>query len=238
MPTLPTLSRGKTATSATSATPDSQATAAKAVKPPPKMRRRPLLTLFSIALVLLGGLGFAWAYRTAGHGQDILALRKDITRGQAITREDLITVRVGIDPALHPVPADQIATVVGKRAAMDMAAGGVVTSTAIAPTLTPAAGHSVIGIRLTSATMPSTTDLRAGDPVRLVVIPGTGPAASQPDLTKTTPTTLPATVVASHATSRSGETAVDVEIPATDAPRWAALSAAGQIALVLESQEH
>lgn len=234
MPTLPTLSRGKTATSATL---DPQAAAAKAVKPPPKMRRRPLLTLFSIALVLLGGLGFAWAYRTAGHGQDILALRKDITRGQAITREDLITVRVGIDPALHPVPADQIATVVGKRAAMDMAAGGVVTSTALTSTLTPAAGSSIIGLRLTSGTVPSTTPLRAGDPVRLVVIPATGPAA-QEDLTKTTPTTLVATIVASHTTTRSGETAVDVAVPATDAPRWAALSAAGQIALVLESQEH
>ena len=230
MPTLPTLARGKA--------PAAAAAAASSVKPPPKMRRRPLLTLFSIALVLLGGLGFAWAYRSAGHGQDILALRTDITRGQAITREDLITVRVGIDPALHPVPADQIATVVGKRAALDMAAGGVVTSAAVAPTVTPAAGRSIIGVRLTPATMPSTTPLRAGDPVRLVVIPGTGPAASQQDPTKATPTTLAATIVASHVTTRTGETAVDVEVPATDAPRWAALSAAGQIALVLESQEH
>ena len=51
-----------------------------------------------------------------------------VQRGEVITREDLVTVRVGVDPALKPIPAAQLDSIVGQRAALDLAAGGLVTA--------------------------------------------------------------------------------------------------------------
>ena len=95
--------------------------------PPPKMRRRPFVWLTGAALVILSALTAAWAYRSIGQGHDIVALRSTVHRGEVITREDLMTVRIGTDPALHPLSAAQINDAVGKRAALDLAAGGVLS---------------------------------------------------------------------------------------------------------------
>ncbi|WP_245934251.1 SAF domain-containing protein [Branchiibius hedensis] len=49
-----------------------------------------------------------------------------------------MTVRVGVDPALKPLPASELNDVVGKRAAMDLTAGGLVTSEDVTSSVVPA----------------------------------------------------------------------------------------------------
>jgi flagella basal body P-ring formation protein FlgA len=88
-------------------------TARDAIAPPPKLRRRPLLVVASIAAVCLGALFGVWAYTSVSTAQEVVAVRTSVQRGELINREDLVTVRIGLDPALSPIPATQLDSVVG-----------------------------------------------------------------------------------------------------------------------------
>ena len=199
--------------------------------PPPKMRRRPFVWLTGAALVILSALTAAWAYRSIGQGHDIVALRSTVHRGEVITREDLMTVRIGTDPALHPLSAAQINDAVGKRAALDLAAGGVLTQEAMTPVMIPPTGSSLIGVQLTTARMPSET-LRAGDKVRLIALPKDGALEDPED-----PDTTSGIVLSTHSSPRGDGQVVDVQVTVADAPLWAARAATNQVALTLETRD-
>lgn len=204
--------------------------------PPPKMRRRPLVAIAGVGLVILSALAAVLAYRSLGQGHDIVAVRTTIHRGELIAREDLMTVRVGTDPALRPLAATDLSTIVGKRAAMDLSAGGVVTQDAIAPVVVPASGESLIGVQLTTAQMPS-EPLLAGDQVRLVAIPKTNGAAASDQGSAKAPETITGTVLSTRATPRGDGRIVDVRVTVPNAPTWAARAALNQVALVLETRD-
>src|SRR5512132_2607289 len=146
-------------------------TARDAIAPPPKLRRRPLLVVASIAAVCLGALFGVWAYTSVTTAQEVVAARSSVQRGELISREDLVTVRIGVDPALSPIPATELDGVVGQRAAMDLPAGGLVTRDSITATVVPAHDMSVVGVALPAALLPG-EPLRAGDQVRVVATPG------------------------------------------------------------------
>ena len=163
----PTTERAKNTAEAAS----SPMTARDAIAPPPKLRRRPLLVVASIAAVCLGALFGVWAYTSVSTAQEVVAVRSSVQRGALISREDLVTVRIGVDPALSPIPATELDGVVGQRAAMDLPAGGLVTRDSIASTVVPAQDMSVVGVALPAALLPG-EPLRAGDQVRVVATPG------------------------------------------------------------------
>lgn len=199
--------------------------------PPPKLRRRPVLIAGSVAAICLGALLAVWAYTSTSTAQDVIAVRTTVLRGALITREDLMTAQVGVDPALKPISADDLDSVVGKRAAMDLAAGGLVTQEDLASSVLPAKGMSIVGISLTPAMMPA-TELQTGDDVRIVSTPG-----DQGDVAGGEPVAITATVVKVRTSGDSGQTVVDVSVPEADAAKLAARAATGKVALVLDSRE-
>jgi flagella basal body P-ring formation protein FlgA len=149
----------------------SPATAAEAaIALPPKLRRRPLLVVASIAAVCLGALLGVWAYTSVTTAEEVVAVRSTVPRGALISRENLVTVRIGVDPALKPIPAAQLEGVVGQRAAMDLPAGGLVTQASITATVVPAEDMSVVGVAVPAALLPG-EPLRSGDQVRVVATP-------------------------------------------------------------------
>ncbi|MBK9696713.1 MAG: hypothetical protein IPO80_04670 [Propionibacteriaceae bacterium] len=196
---------------------------------PPKWRRRPSRTLAAVAVVLVGALAGAWAWTSTTATVDVVAARTTLLRGEVIDRADLIAVRVGVDPALHPVRASEIDTLVGKRAALDIAAGGFVTTDAVSDGLLPARGYSVVGLSVGAGLVPS-GPLEPGDQVRIVTTPG-----QQADVDGV-PGTVGATVV--RVTSAdNGEALVDVQVPESAAAELAARAATGRVAVVLDSRE-
>lgn len=196
---------------------------------PPKWRRRPSRTLVAVAVVLVGALAGAWAWTSTTATVDVVAARTTLLRGEVIDRADLITVRVGVDPALHPVRASEIDTLVGQRAALDIAAGGFVTTDAVSDGLLPARGYSVVGLSVGAGLVPS-GPLEPGDQVRIVTTPG-----QQADVDGV-PATVDATVV--RVTSAdNGEALVDVQVPESAAAELAARAATGRVAVVLDSRE-
>src|SRR5674476_1207960 len=161
----------------------------ESITPPPRLRRRPALVAASVASVCLGALLAVWAYTGASTSQSVLAVRTTVHRGELITRADLRRHQIGVDPALKPLPASAADTVVGKRAAMDLAAGGLVTQEDVTSAVVPAKGMSLVGVSLLPAMMPA-AQLQSGDQVRIVGTPG-----AQGDLaTGTSPTSIGATV--------------------------------------------
>ena len=202
------------------------------ITPPPRLRRRPALVAASVAAICLGALLAVWAYTGASASQDVLAVRTTVHRGELITRDDLMTAQIGVDPALKPLPASAAETVVGKRAAMDLAAGGLVTAEDVTSAVIPAKGMSLVGVSLPPALMPA-AQLQSGDQVRIVATPG-----AQGDVaTGTSPTSIAATVVGVRGPGDNGQIVVDVSVPYDQAAELAARAATGKIALVLDSRE-
>lgn len=199
--------------------------------PPPKLRRRPALVAGGVAAICLGALVAVWAWSSTTHTQEVLAARMTIHRGETVTAADVERVRINGDPALEPMPASAYDTVVGKRAALDIAAGTLLTPDVTTSQPLPPPGRSVVGISLSSAQLPA-VPLHSGDNVRIVVTPGqdgTQPVGA--------PTFTTAQVVDSRLDSASGNTVVDVMVPYADATVLAARAATGKVALVLDADQ-
>src|SRR3546814_17557515 len=87
--------------------------------PPPKLRRRPALIAAAVVAICLGAILGGWAWTATTNTQEVLASRADIERGAILEADDLVRVRVHSDPALTPVGASSLESVVGQRAAVD-----------------------------------------------------------------------------------------------------------------------
>lgn len=196
--------------------------------PPPKLRRRPWLSVAAVLAIGLGAAGGTWVWSAATDTVEVLAARTTIPRGALITQDDLQLVRITTDPALAPLPGDDLKEVVGKRAAYDILAGGLLTSDAATDSPVPGDGKSVVGIALTPSQEPGLA-LRNGDPVRVVAAPAVGE-----DVPVGSPTFTEAEVVGSHR-AEDGTLVVSVMVPHEQATELAARAATGNVALVLDS---
>ena len=198
---------------------------------PPKLRRRPAVVVLSVLATCLGAVIAGWAYLSSSTAQEVVAVRVTVHRGEVVTAAELMTVRVGVDPALRVVPADRIASVVGRRAVLDLPAGGLVTTGSLSAAVVPPAGMSVVGVGLAPALLPG-AQLRPGDRVRLIGTPAQGgevTAGAQP--------TIEGTVVSITPGADNGQTLVSVQVPSPEAAEAAARAASGRLALVLDSSE-
>ena len=199
--------------------------------PPPKLRRRPVLIAASVAAICLGALASMWAYQSSSDSRSVLTVRQTIERGEVITADNLMSVSISVDPALKPLSADQASSIVGKHAALDMVAGGVVIQDQVTEQALPSKGSSVVGVGLTPGMLPA-NQLRVGDRVRVVSTPG-----DQGEISVVEPASVEAVVVGITQDEVTGNTIVNVEVPAADGPTLAARSATGKVAIVLDSRE-
>ena len=199
--------------------------------PPPKLRRRPALVAAAVIAICLGALLAGWAWTATTNTQEVLVARDNIARGTVIGAKDLARVRVSADPLVKPLAASQFNRAVGQRAALDIAAGGLVTPTSISASVVPTSGNSVVGVALTPAQAPG-LDLQTGDQVRVVATPGQGETP-----TSGTPPFSQAEVVGVHRTLDTGQIVVDLLVPHAEATVLAERAATGNVALVLDSRE-
>ena len=204
---------------------------------PPKARRRWGLFAAMAALVCLGALGNVWLHQATTNAKQVVAARTMIERGSIITRDQLVTVQVGSDPALRSVPASALADLVGKRAAVDVAAGSLLTTDSTTDKQMPGTGHSLVGVGVMPAMMPG-TKLMAGDRVRIVATPS---QVGVPAATPGAPTSVAAVVVSTFTgtdtTGQGAQTIITVDVPSGDAAQLAAMAASGKVAVVLDSRD-
>lgn len=198
---------------------------------PVKTQRRPVYIVASASALLLGAFGAVWLWSASTSSVEVLVAKSTVPRGAVISASDLAAVRVSLDPAVTVVPATQASTVVGKRAALDIAQGGLLTPADLAAETVPAKGKTVVGLSLGRGMLPA-SPLLNGDVVRVVQTPG-----AQGQLEGASPVTITATVVAVSHTSDGQAALVDLLVGADAAPDLAARAATGKVAVVLDSRE-
>ncbi|MFZ0530121.1 MAG: SAF domain-containing protein [Propionicimonas sp.] len=187
--------------------------------------------MVSAAMVLVGGLLGLLVWMASTSSTEVVAVRAAVARGQVISAEDLMVVRVAVDPAVQVVPAGQLTAVAGKRAAADLIPGSLLVPAGFTDLTVPHTGESLVGVALAIGKLPA-EQLHPGDNVRLIQTP-----ADQEEVSAA-PVAIDAVVQGVSEVGSDGQTiVVDVVVPSSQAAGVAARAATGRVALVLDSRE-
>lgn len=223
---------------------------------PTRGQRRPLIAVVAVLLILLGAAGAAFTYLTIGDTVPAAAARVPIDRGQLISEDMIATVDINPNQQLSYISPDEAATMVGQRAARDIAAGGLIGPDAAAEAMVPPVGSTVVGLSLPPGAEPG-IPLAVGDRIRVVLTEptyqcvteaqassGEGRSDKDDSLTSASGTACPDSVyivagqvVAYGRDEASGQVTVSVQVAEADAARAAAAAAMDRAALVLDSRD-
>nr|WP_225080834.1 SAF domain-containing protein [Streptomyces sp. CoT10] len=206
---------------------------------PPRVsarRRRPGVIALSLALIAAGGAGVAVLLLQVGNRTDVVTVARDVQVGQVLTEDDLGKASIALDPAVKAVRADDLAAVVGKRAAVELKPGSLLAPSQVTKDNLVKAGEQLVPIGLEPKQIPATA-LVPGQKVKLVHVPAQG-ATDTGEKSDVAPQTIDGRVVkASSAAPGTGIVVVDVAASAADGPTVAAWVAAGTLRLVLSAPD-
>ncbi|MDH6115648.1 hypothetical protein P3T36_007265 [Kitasatospora sp. MAP12-15] len=181
----------------------------------------------SIALIAVGSLAGAYQYVATGQRIGVLAVARDVPAGATITADDLVEARIASDPLLKPVPSQDLAKVIGKRAVTSLPAGTLLSEQAVTSSPLMTSGQQLASIALAPAQFPA-TPFTPGQRLQLVHTPkdgstGTAQAPEAP---------MAAGVVRVGKPDNAGDIVVDVAVTAMDGPTLARWAARGEVAFL------
>lgn len=179
-------------------------------------------------LMLVTALLGTLLYMQAGQATSVLAVRDPVAKGEKVDRDNLISKQVsGVAAAVR---VDDVQSVVGKTATVDLLAGQIVTAPAVTDDPVPGSGRAVVGLALTPSQMPG-SGIGPGDLVRVVAVPAKDESGATLD---EAPTLAASAQVLSVSDGGSAEVGRIVTVVASDseADRLATFSAAGRLAVV------
>jgi hypothetical protein len=158
-----------------------------------------------------------------------LAASHDIAAGQVLTASDVVSVHVSADAGTQLVAASQQSTIIGKRAAVALPAGALLSPQSVRSGPALESGQAIVSVVLAPGTAP-VPDLRAGDAVAVVGTTATDASGAggvlanaqvvRVDALKSGPTT-------------SGSLAVSLQVPSASAAAVAEAAAGDHVRLVL-----
>ncbi|RAO29532.1 hypothetical protein PSN13_04729 [Micromonospora saelicesensis] len=200
------------------------------INPPTVVRQRrvrPGLLGLAVLLIALGGLGAAFAVTSVRATGSYLAVARPVEVGREISAADLVTVQVAGGQGLRPVPAARLDEVVGKRAAVALLPGTLLTLGQVTddPLLGP--GQQQIAIGLKTAQVPA-RELHPGDKVLLVSTPDKDADAD----TAAAGTRFTATVI-DMVSPANDDKVLYLALLTRDVPAVVALAAQERLAVVL-----
>ncbi|MFE7499287.1 SAF domain-containing protein [Streptomyces albidoflavus] len=199
---------------------------------PVKRERRWSMVALCVVLAVLAALGAAAAVTSASDRTKVIAVAQDVPAGQALTDADLTIAEVSADAALTPVPAAEKASVVGKRPAVDLRKGSLLTSSQLASGTGLGDDKQQVGVQVKKGQAPSGT-LAPGDKVLAVTTPAQGEQTSSKEA-EAPPSTIAAAVVTVSRPDASGTVVVNLAVDSGDGPLLATRAAQGRIAIVRE----
>lgn len=206
---------------------------------PPRVaarRRRPGVIALSLALIAAGGAGVAVLLLQVGHRTDVVTVVRDVQVGQVLTERDLGKASVALDPAVKAVRSDELKSVVGERAAVELRPGSLLAPSQVTKDSLVKAGEQLVPIGLEPKQIPATA-LVPGQKVQLVHVPAQGTTDTGRTSDTASQTIDGRVVKASGAAPGTGIVVVDVATTATDGPTAAAWEAAGTLRLVLAAPD-
>ncbi|MFI6232753.1 SAF domain-containing protein [Micromonospora sp. NPDC050784] len=201
------------------------------VTPPTVVRQRrvrPGLLGLAVLLIALGGLGAAFAVTSVRATGSYLAVARPVEVGREISAADLVTVQVAGGQGLRPVPAGRLDEVVGKRAAVALLPGTLLTLGQVTndPLLGP--GQQQIALGLKTAQVPA-RELHPGDKVLLVSTPDNN---ANGDTAAAAGTRFAATVI-DMVSPANDDKVLYLALLTRDVPAVVALAAQERLAVVL-----
>ncbi|CAM5613095.1 SAF domain-containing protein [Streptomyces diastaticus] len=197
-------------------------------------RKSPAMLALS-ALLIAGGAGGGYlAWEKTGERTPVLVVAADVAAGDVIEEGDLARTSVSLDPAVKAIPAELREKVVGKRAAVPLVPGSLLSPKQVTDRTLVRPGEQLVGISLKPSRLPATR-LSAGDTVQVVSTPGQAAgdeeADAQPDMVE-------ARVVRVGPKAESGgERVLDVAVPKGRGPLLAARAANGNVAVVVDAAD-
>jgi hypothetical protein len=210
-------------------------------------QRRPFMAIGSLALVTVCIATFTSVYLNAGNRVAVLALAHDVPQGHAIRSGDLTVVNIAYSHGIAPVAAVRANQVVGRKAAVPLIRGTLLSPTELLAHRPPVRGTAVVGVAAKLGQLPA-EGVVVGDKVDVILTgsPATlsggatgdpasssPPAAGQVEVGGVLASNATVTDVAGPSSSSPDTIVVSVEIPTEMAPLVASASSAGQAALVL-----
>lgn len=195
-------------------------------RPRLRLRRNPTWLLAGVLAVCLGGLASAYLFMSAAATEQVVLANRTIYRGEVVAAADLSVVSVGGGAALDAVAADDLASLVGQVALVDLPGGSLVVPDAVGASGL-AAGEARVGVRLEAGRYP--TGLLPGTAVLVVALAADGLAA---DANAAIPASVPASLVGAPAAQPDGSVVVDLTLAVDQAEAVSRLAAAGRVTLV------
>lgn len=234
-PSIPRFRRSKTDESVDSAGAATQTQPAHRLPEPPRIagRRNPRWIALGVVALCLGGLLSYMLYAQVAAQSAVVAMAKTVSRGAVIQATDLTTTTISGATAVSTVPADQLSSLVGRRAAYDLVEGSLVPAAAVQGEAMPSTGRAVVGMKLSQGRAPLGL-LTPSAPLRLVTLP----AADQASGPSTAP--LPAYLgrVVDVTDGADGTSVLlNVDVAAADAPAITRLAAQDRIAVLRDADK-
>jgi hypothetical protein len=201
---------------------------------PPRLpaRRNPKWIALGVIAICLGGLLSYVIYARVATESAVVAMAATVYRGEVIEAGDLTTITLSGDPSVPTVPADQVGSLVGQRAAYDLLDGSLLVPSAVTSAAVPAAQRAVVGMRLAGGRAPADF-LVPGAPLRLVALPAPDAQPGVPD--PYAGKTFVARAVSSRPGPDAGSLFVDVDVPAAQAPTITVLAAQDRLSVVRDA---
>jgi len=197
---------------------------------PGRHRQLPLVVV-GVLLVFGFALAFVDASLHLGSREEVLVVAQPVAAGQVLTSSDLRTARMSTGSGLDVVLSGDEATVIGRRVAVPLVAGSVLTEGEVGNAPPVGSGSEVVAVGLKAGAYPP--ELAPGD--RVQVVPVTSSSSSDGGTASVTGGSPVAATVLSVATAPADSdtpTVFSLQVSTGDADEVAALAAAGQASLV------
>lgn len=188
-----------------------------------RTRRSPRLILLGVLCVCLGGLGAAMAFGQIADADPVIVVERSVARGERLEAGDLGVTSMGRAPGVRTMPADQIGSLIGLTALVDLPQGSVVGAGAIGEASLPE-NSALVGIKVPGGRIP-TVAMPPGTELMLV------PLATDTNESVVS-TRIEALVVSAPVAGVDGQWTLDVAVPVSVAPTVATLSALESIVVI------
>jgi Chaperone for flagella basal body P-ring formation len=191
-------------------------------------RQLPLVVV-GVLLVVGCALAFTDASLHLGSREEVLVVDQPLGAGQVLTTGDLRAVRVSTGDGLDAVLVGEESSVVGRRVAVPLVAGAVLTSSEVGNAPPVGSGSDVVAVGLKAGSYPP--DLAPGDRVQVVPVAS---SSSGSNGTVTSGSPVGATVLAVDVASAESDnpTVFSLQVSSADADEVASLAAAGEVSLI------
>lgn len=204
-------------------------------------QRRPGWIAGGVALLALAVLANVYVFRASSHRITVVRVARDVAIGRQITRADLDTTNVAEAEGVATVPSGQLTQVVGRRAAVDLVHGTLLTARQVTTQLTPQPGQALVTVGLKPSVVPP-SGLPPGSRVRIAFTNG---GQDAPDAQGgqagdvrggQNDKDVPAVIDETGGPDADGAVTVSLLVADADASAVAREATAGRLALVITSR--